>query len=108
MDAVLRWVCVLRRLSGGLLRGGLDDDGGGGVAWRRQGGSRLSWGASCVSPRRFWKNSGLHARAVRTWEFGALFRRGLVSDSYLYSVWVLLCGVRNWFFWEMTSRGPTG
>ena len=38
MDAVLRWVCVLRRLSGGLLRGGLDDDGGGGVAWRRQGG----------------------------------------------------------------------
>ena len=26
--------------------------------------------------------SGLHARVVRTWKFGALFRSGLVSDSY--------------------------
>ena len=42
----------------------------------------------------FWKNSGLHARAVRTRISGASFLRGLVSDSYLFSVWVLPCGVR--------------
>ena len=42
-----------------------------------------------------WKNSCLHARAVRTWKFGALFRRGLVPDCYLYGVWVVPVGTRK-------------
>ena len=51
----------------------------------------------------FGRISGLHARVVRTWKFGALFRSGLVSDSYLFFVWVLPCGVQcNWILREMT------
>ena len=49
---------------------------------------RLSWssGPSCVSPRRLWEEFWLLARAVRTWKYGASFRPGLVSDSYLFYV----------------------
>ena len=60
-------------------------------------GAETEW-ASCASPRGLWKNSGLHARSVRTWKFGALFRRGLVPDCYLYSVWVLPVGARKFGF----------
>ena len=49
--------------------------------------------------------SGLHARVVRTWKFGALFRSGLVSDSYLFYVWVLPCGVQCIGLREVTLPG---
>ena len=54
--------------------------------------------ASCVSSRGLWKNSGLHARTVRTWKIGVFFRRGLVPDCFLYCVWVLPVGVRKFGF----------
>ena len=78
------------------LRKGMDD----GWWWRPSAASRRTR-LSVVIMRHhpvhgcFWKNSGLHARAVRTWKSGAFFRRGLVSDSYLFSVRVLPCGVRK-------------
>ena len=63
------------------------------VWWRRQGRQERSHHASVHGG--FWMDSGLHARAVRTWKYGTLFRPGLVSESYLLYVWVLPCGVRK-------------
>ena len=89
---------LLRGLSGTSLQRGmmmvLGALGGGGKAAETERGLHASvYGA-------FWKNSGLHACAVPTWKFGALFRRGLVHDCYLYSVWVLPVGA-----WEIGSSG---
>ena len=70
-------------------------------------GAETEW-ASCVSPRGLWKNSGLHARAVRTWNLvhylvEALCLTATCSES-------VYCRVEHGIlvFWEMTSRDPLG
>ena len=94
------WEGPLTRAQWDLLRGGLDDDR---WWWRRSAasrGTRLTSSHHASVHGCFWKNSGLHARAVRICKSGAIFRRGLVSDCHLFSAWVLPCGVQKiGFFW---------